>query len=169
MNTEKKASASGSDAGCAMSTPIRRAGSGCCARTFSGHGAAAPPSRAMKSRRLMGPIPRRARQLTLVRLFVQPDVLKARAIVDAVDHADQILDVGPPAGDAAHVQDVRARIFFDQLPLDLPNQLPPLVGAQFPRLAVDQLVDRFVAIAGVIAHRAAFVILIEWRIGIVDL
>ena len=61
-------------------------------------------------------------------LLVEPDVLEARAIVDAVDHADQILDVRPLAGDAAHIEDIRARILFDQLPLDLPNQLSVLIS-----------------------------------------
>ena len=36
-------------------------------------------------------------------LLVEPEVLETRAVVDAVDHADQFLDVGAPAGDAAHV------------------------------------------------------------------
>src|SRR6516165_2357707 len=103
------------------------------------------------------------------RLFIEPDVLEARAVVDAVDHADQILDVGSPAGDAGHIQDVRARILFDQLPLDLPNQLPPLVGVGFPRLPLDQLVNRLVAISGVIAHRAKAVIFVELIIRIIDL
>src|SRR5215469_3205076 len=38
-----------------------------------------------------------------VRLVIQPDVLEARAVVYAVDHAGQTVDVRPPAGDAAHV------------------------------------------------------------------
>ena len=103
------------------------------------------------------------------RLLVEPDVFKTGAIVNAVDHADQTVDVWPPAGDAGHVQDVRARVFFDQLLLDLPNQLPPLTGVGFLRLPVDQLVNRLVAISGVIAQGAAFVIFVELRIGIVDL
>src|SRR5215468_6961285 len=61
----------------------------------------------------------------------EPQILEARTVVDAVHHADQTLDAWPPAGDAAHVQDVQARIFFDQLPFDLPDQLPPLVGVDF--------------------------------------
>jgi hypothetical protein len=36
-------------------------------------------------------------------LFVEPNVLEASAVIYAVDHADQTLDIGPPAGDAAHV------------------------------------------------------------------
>src|SRR6516165_5651416 len=103
------------------------------------------------------------------RLFIEPDVLEARAVIYAVYHADQTLDVGSPAGDAGHIQDVRARILFDQLSLDLPNQLPPLVGVGFLRLPLDQLVNRLVAISGVIAQPAAFVIFIELRIGVVDL
>src|SRR6516162_3379977 len=102
-------------------------------------------------------------------LLVEPYVFEAGAIVNAVDHADQTVDVWPPAGDAGHVQDVRARVFFDQLLLDLPNQLPSLAGIGFPRLPVDQLVNRLVAISGVIAQRAALVIFVELRIGIVNL
>ena len=37
----------------AISTPIRRMRSGCCALAASGHAAAAPPSRVMNSRRLI--------------------------------------------------------------------------------------------------------------------
>src|SRR5215469_1515327 len=102
-------------------------------------------------------------------LLVEPYVFEAGAIVNAVDHADQTVDVWPPAGDAGHVQDVRARVFFDQLLLDLPNQLLPPAGIGFPRLPVDQFVNRLVAISGVIAQRAAFVVFGELRIGIVDL
>jgi len=36
-------------------------------------------------------------------LLVEPEVFEARAVVDAVDHADQTLDVWPAAGDAADV------------------------------------------------------------------
>jgi hypothetical protein len=36
-----------------MSTPIRRIGPGCCARTASGHVIAVPPRSVMKSRRLI--------------------------------------------------------------------------------------------------------------------
>src|SRR5262249_35845410 len=44
---------SGSSALILISTPMRRARSGCCACAESGHVTAAPPKSAMKSRRLM--------------------------------------------------------------------------------------------------------------------
>src|SRR5271169_1276769 len=55
-NAEMRPGASGSSVDCHMSTPMRRTrpGSGCWARTASGHAAAAPPITLMNSRRLMG-------------------------------------------------------------------------------------------------------------------
>ena len=51
-NATRRACPWGSSAGSAMSTPIRRIWSGCCARAASGH-AATPPRAVMKSRRLI--------------------------------------------------------------------------------------------------------------------
>ena len=60
---------SGSSAATAMSTPMRRMRSPCCARAASGHAAAAPPSSVMNSRRPMldmgGPSLRDYRSLSL--------------------------------------------------------------------------------------------------------
>ena len=52
-NAATSACPSGSLSAYAISTPIRRTPSGCCARAASGHAAAAPPSSVMNSRRLM--------------------------------------------------------------------------------------------------------------------
>jgi hypothetical protein len=49
--------ASGSFSANAISTPIRRTRSPCCALAASGHAAAAPPSSVMNSRRLIGALP----------------------------------------------------------------------------------------------------------------
>ena len=51
-NAAMRACPSGSSAPVDMSTPMRRRRSPCCARTASGHAAAAPPSKPMNSRRL---------------------------------------------------------------------------------------------------------------------
>ena len=53
-NAVRRARASGSLATSGKSTPMRRTGSGCCARAASGQTAAAPPISVMKSRRLIG-------------------------------------------------------------------------------------------------------------------
>ena len=56
-NAARRACPSGSSAARFMTTPMRRARSGCCARAVSGH-AAAPPRSVMNARRLMGAYPR---------------------------------------------------------------------------------------------------------------
>src|SRR6516165_5008354 len=52
-NAVMRACASGLSLASGISTPIRRICPDCCARAASGHAAAEPPTRAMKSRRLM--------------------------------------------------------------------------------------------------------------------
>jgi hypothetical protein len=53
-NAARRTCPSASSAAKFMSTPMCRTRSACCARAASGHVAAAPPSRVMRSRRLMG-------------------------------------------------------------------------------------------------------------------
>src|SRR5205823_8013433 len=101
-------------------------------------------------------------------LLIEPHVLKPPAVENAVDDQVEALDAGPPAGRGAGVEDDRSRGVARQAPLDLPYQLPPLLGIGLARLPVDQRVDLLVAIAGVVAVRAARVVLIEHLVGVVD-
>src|SRR6516164_6348414 len=65
MNAEMRAFHTGSFSSAPVSTPMRRTRSPCCPRAANGHGAAAPPSAAMKSRRPRQILicPSRAREL----------------------------------------------------------------------------------------------------------
>src|SRR5216684_1273156 len=72
-------------------------------------------------------------------LLVEPDVFHPVAVVDAVDHRHEPLDVGLRAGAAARIEDDRSGAFLGQTPFDLPHQLLALFGVGFGRLLVDQL------------------------------
>ena len=56
-------------------------------------------------------------------LLVEPDVFHAPAVVDAVDHDREPLDIGLLAGRAARIEDDRSCRILRQLPFDLPYQL----------------------------------------------
>src|SRR5581483_4943329 len=99
---------------------------------------------------------------------VEPDVLHPIAVVDAVDHRRQPLDVRLDAGAAARIEDDRAGALLGELALDLPDDLLALAGIGLGRLRVDHPVDLAVAIAGVVAHRAAHEVLVELLVGVVD-
>ena len=71
-----------------------------------------------------------ARRLILcrgVRLVIEPDVLHAPAVVDAVDHYGQVFHLRVPADAAASEKDERFGIILDQPLFDLPHELPALV------------------------------------------
>src|SRR5437016_5701177 len=93
-------------------------------------------------------------------LPVQPDVLVAIAVVDAVDHHGHALDLWMAAGHLARVKDYRPRDVFDQPALDLPDQFLALLRVRLHRLLFDQIIDLGIAVAGVVALRAADVILV---------
>src|SRR5690242_14867102 len=99
-------------------------------------------------------------------LFVEPDVLEAPAVIGAVDHDVQPLDLGPPAGRLAQVEWPHNRLL--QLAVDLPNELLALRLVGFHRLLVDHLLDLGIAVMCVVAVRLAAVVLIEGLVGIVD-
>src|SRR5450759_2561235 len=104
----------------------------------------------------------------LARLPVQPDVFHAPAVVDAVDHDCQPLDIRLTAGRRAVVEDDRPGALFLQLLVDFPDDLPALLLVGFDRLAIEQLLHRLVAIPGDVEGRAAGVILVELLVGIID-
>src|SRR5438270_12512656 len=101
-------------------------------------------------------------------LLVEPYIFEAPAVVDAVDHDRQPLDLGLAAGRAARIEDHRPGNVLDQLPFDLPYQLFALFRIGFHRLPIDQLVDLGVAVAGVVAIRAAYVVFVELLVRVVD-
>src|SRR5439155_17713430 len=94
-------------------------------------------------------------RVAAVLLSIEPDVFEARAVVDAVDHQRYALDPRLKADRGPGVKDNGSDTVFRQSPLDLPHQLPALLGVGLDRLAVDQAVELGVAVAAVIAFRAA--------------
>src|SRR5207248_10371782 len=98
-------------------------------------------------------------------LPTEPHALAPPAVESAVDGQVEALDARPPAGRGARVEDDRPRGVARKAPLDLPHQLPPLLGIGLARLPVDLGVDLLVAKAGVVAVRAARVILVEHLVG----
>src|SRR6516162_6142346 len=102
------------------------------------------------------------------RLPVEPDVFETPAIVLAVRHHRQSFDLRLPAGRGAQVVDDRPGQIFLHLIVDLPGELPPLGRIGLHRLLVDYPVKFLVAIAHVIALRAADKILVERDIRVID-
>src|SRR5271168_1816287 len=101
-------------------------------------------------------------------LLVEPDVFEAPAVIDAVDHRRQPLDVRLPAGRSAVVPNYRPRAVLLQLLVDLPDQLPAFLLVGLHRLPVEQLFDLTVAVAGIIALRTAGIVFVELLVGVVD-
>jgi hypothetical protein len=68
---------------------------------------------------------------------IEPEVFEARAVIDAVDHRCQALEVWFAAVRGARIKEYRAGVVFDQFPLDLPYSFLALLGVRLGRLAVD--------------------------------
>ena len=85
------------------------------------------------------------------RLPVEPHILEAPAVEDAVDDKVETLHARPPARRDTGIEDDRARGVARQPALDLPHQLPPLLGVGLGRLPVDQRVDFLVTEPRVVA------------------
>src|ERR1700719_1938729 len=92
---------------------------------------------------------------TLQSSVVEPEILVARAVIDAVDHDRKPLQLRLPADRAARIDEDWPGVVLDQFLLDLPHQLFALRRIGFQRLLIDQFVDRGIAIAGIVARRAA--------------
>src|SRR6516164_5508748 len=101
-------------------------------------------------------------------LFVEPDVFQAKIVDDAVDHHCPIFDPRLPAIGEAVVKNNRPRPVIGQLSLDLPHQLLALIRLGLDRLPIEQVFELGIAIAGIVARRAAGVVLVELLVGIVD-
>src|SRR5690348_4465887 len=94
-------------------------------------------------------------------LPVEPDILEAPAVVDAVDLDDQALDLRPPASGGLAVENDRPRDLFLQLAVDVVDHLQPFFEIRFLRLGLEKLGHRRVAVIVVVARRAAGVVLEE--------
>src|SRR5438270_13278741 len=101
-------------------------------------------------------------------LLIEPDILIAPAVVDAIYHNGQSLHPRLPARSAARVKDHRPGTVLGQPLFDFPDQFFALVLVWLHRLPIDQLVDLGAAIAGIVALRTARVVFIELLVGIVD-
>src|SRR5262244_1691878 len=93
------------------------------------------------------------RSFTRSRLAVEPDVFHAPAIVLAVDHDGQTLDLRLHTSCQARVVDDRPRPVFLQSLVNLPNQAPALFPIGDRRLLDEQFFQLRIAIAGIIALR----------------
>src|SRR5262249_36669916 len=102
------------------------------------------------------------------RLALEPDVLKTRAVVDAVANKRQALAPFLQADRRARVEEHGSYAVIGQLPLDLPHQLAARLDIGFHRLAVDQLVEIRVAVAAVIAFGRAGKAFVESLVRIVE-
>src|SRR5262245_62682415 len=89
---------------------------------------------------------------------IEPDILHAPAIIDAVDHDGDVLHLGSPAGAAAHVVDHRSHRVLGQLAIDFPGDLLALLLVRLGRLPGDQRIDLLVAVVHVGARTAGVVL-----------
>src|SRR5215813_756828 len=99
---------------------------------------------------------------------VEPEILKAMAVVDTVDHYRHALEPGLPAMRRTRIEGGRPSIVLRQFLFDVPHHLLALSDIALHRLGIDHLVDLGVAIPSVISLRAADIVLVKDRIGIVD-
>src|SRR4051794_26285267 len=81
-------------------------------------------------------------------LTVEPYILHSVAVVDAVDHCHETLDVGLRTGAVARVEDNRSGALLGQYVLDFPDDLLTLLDIGLGRLLVHQPVDLRVAVSG---------------------
>src|SRR5947207_1484180 len=100
-------------------------------------------------------------------LFVEPHILHAPAVEQAVRHDRQSLQLGVPAGREAVVVQDRSSTILLQFPVDVPYETPTLLLIALHRLLIEQLVHLGITIPGVITVGPAGVILIELRVGVV--
>ena len=85
---------------------------------------------------------------------VEPEILEALAVIDAVELGNEALDLEVMAVGDASVEEDRPRVVVGQFLFDRPHQLLALRDVTLGRLLVDQLVDLGVAVTGVPRRRA---------------
>src|SRR6516165_4257226 len=88
-------------------------------------------------------------------LLIQPNVLEARAVVDAIYHLRHPLHPRLVADRGAGVKEDRPDIVPDQLSFDVPDQLPPLLRVGLYRLPVDHRIDLMITVSPIVARGAA--------------
>src|ERR1700730_1736626 len=101
-------------------------------------------------------------------LSVEPEVLEAEAVVDAVDHHGHALDLRVLACRLTGVKDDRTGTVLRQPPFDLPHQLLTFFLVGFRRLLVNQLLEFGASIACVVALCLAYIVLVELLVRVVD-
>jgi len=84
------------------------------------------------------------------RLFIEPNILHAPAIEQAVNHDRQSFQLGSPAGREAVVVKNRSSTILLQFLVDFPNEISALLWIWLRRLLIEKLVDLGITIAGVI-------------------
>src|SRR5439155_12583714 len=101
-------------------------------------------------------------------LIVEPEILEAITVIDTVDHHRHALQPRLPAMCGFRIEEGWSGIVLGQFLFDVPNHpLAPLDTA-LHRLGVDHLVDLRTAIPRVISLSGADIVLVKYRIGIVD-
>src|SRR5947208_7031623 len=99
-------------------------------------------------------------------LPVEPDVLPARRLEDAIGVDDGTLDVSPGARAPTGIEDDRAGAVLGQFALDLPQDLLAARNIALNGLRRDQLVDFLAAIVVPVEAGAAAIEQVEDRIGV---
>src|SRR5215213_6337029 len=106
--------------------------------------------------------------LRLSGLPIEPHILHAPAIEQAVDDQREALHPLVRAGSAAREENDRSGHVLGQLAFELPNQLTALLDIRLGRLLLYELIEFRVAIPGVVAFGAADVILEKHLVRIVE-
>src|SRR5215468_12750639 len=109
---------------------------------------------------------RSARRMPPTRLLVEPDVLHAPTVGDAVDHDRQPFHIGLPAAATSIVKNDWPGAVLCQLPFDLPNELLSLFLIGLSRLLIDQPVDLRTAMTIVVQIPAATIEQVKVLVGI---
>ena len=97
-------------------------------------------------------------------LSVEPNILEAPIVIDAVLVLHVPLHVGVPTGVGGVVRDNRVGNVLSQLSFDLPDQLLSLVPIRFLRLFVEQPLDLGIAVLSEVVLRLARVVFFQHRI-----
>jgi len=99
---------------------------------------------------------------------VEPEVFVAVAVVDAVDHDSEPLELRVPASRPTAIKDERPDAVLGQSPCYFSHQPFAFLLVGCHRILVDQLVDLGKAIAGIITFCTADVVLVELLVRVVD-
>ena len=115
----------------------------------------------------MPPDTPRPTQAARVRLPVEPDILKAPIVIDAVLVLDMTFHLRMPARIGNVVRYDWIGDVLGELALDCPDQLLAQGGVRFLRLSIEELLHLGAAILGEVVLSLAGVILLEHGIGVV--